>query len=115
MKPHGGGNPLEHYAAVTIYHDASGTAITSPTSEGETLIIPPGAVRFRVKTAGTVHMLLSDDTNPGGVLTQETTDGFVEHCVGGSYSRSGRYPTQIVLSAAADFAFDCVTPDGAER
>ena len=113
LKPIGDGC---HYPSVTIMHDATGTPVVSPTSGAKTLTIPPGAVTFRVKMAGTVSFLLPDGTtNPGGVATLETTDGFVEFWLGGCAGNSDRWPMFIVLSAAANFMFDCLTPDGGEN
>lgn len=112
IKPSMGGNPYDHYACVSLMHDATGTPVVSPTAGGATLIIPPGAFRVRIKTAGTVAMKKPDGTTISGVATLVEEDGFVSFDLAACAANDVRYPNQIVLSAAANFIFDCMTPGG---
>lgn len=114
MKSSGGSDAINSHAGVTIFHDGSDVPIPSPTIAGATLIIPPGAVAFRVKTTGDVSLLLPNGIARVGKVTLATSDGYVNletaSCNGSGYN----WPNRIVLSAAANFMFDCVTANGGE-
>lgn len=114
MKPSGGGEAINNHAGVTIFHDGSAVPILSPTVAGATLTIPPGAVAFRVKTTGDVSLLLPNGIAPGGKATLATSDGYVNLETAGCNGNGYNWPDRIVLSAAANFMFDCVTANGGE-